>query len=606
MSLHLPTRSQGYPPVQLPSTRDVLAHVGLSADQVPHIGSSSSPPPTSRNGNTSSAYSNTSNPWLALARSRLVLLLAVIGCSLLALVSMRSKTVPAEVREPRRPVNSFEGLNEGLLNLLEPVTLRQFVLEPTTIEWRVPSSQEGPVSWSKAELLPTRAANLAAYHRDLADNPNISPTLINGEPVPRHKIRVFPRTIRLDDDVSYPEDGDLLFGMTTTVKRAMMMSELWTRWLLAPDAPSTDSTRAASSLRPACMILLSSQEDPDDIEDLKRMLKSRSLPCGVRTSTYERYEVRVLDMVPQFTAYAVELGRSFKWFIFNDDDTFWLDMRALRRMLAKYDPSTPLFVGATSESVNQLQQFGRMAFGGAGMLASAPLLHKMNNNWDECYKQFRQIFGGDEMLTRCAALAKGATKQTVTTEEKGLHQFDVPGDTTGMLQSGIPFLNLHHYLGGSWVHLFGYGSYLEDFAQIRLVNQAAAFLGGDNMFKRYVFGDGRWLLVLGYSITIFEEKLKKDMLREMEHTWYEGYRLSYEDRPSIPERRGDEGKPAKQTFYIDGVKVLSSTSAMFTYAQADAWYEHMASEDRVRIEVLWDGGMDDTQESHRHPRLYVR
>jgi hypothetical protein len=75
------------------------------------------------------------------------------------------------------------------------------------------------------------------------------------------------------------------------------------------------------------------------------------------------------------------------------------------------------------------------------------------------------------MITRCAALAKGATKQTVTTEEKGMHrtslpspcslpgvltrcvvtEFDVPGDTTGVLQSGIPFLTLHHYMGGSWV-----------------------------------------------------------------------------------------------------------------------------------------------------------
>ncbi|SCZ88893.1 BZ3501_MvSof-1269-A2-R1_C65g00367 [Microbotryum saponariae] len=506
---------------------------------------------------------------------KLVLLLAVIGCSLLALVSMRSKTVPAE---------------------------------------------EGPVSWSKAELLPTRAANsrltteiwqtIPTYHHS-----------DHGEPVPVIKFEYF--LARSGSMTMYRTPKTVIcFRMTTTVKRAMMMSELWTRWLLAPDAPSTDSTRAASSLRPACMILLSSQEDPDDIEDLKRMLKSRSCHVGFEQAVRE---VRGPGLGHGAAIHCIR--RRAWWFIFNDDDTFWLDMRALRRMLAKYDPSTPLFVGATSESVNQLQQFGRMAFGGAGMLASAPLLHKMNNNWDECYKQFRQIFGGDEMLTRCAALAKGATKQTVTTEERVyIVQFDVPGDTTGMLQSGIPFLNLHHYLGGSWVHLFGYGSYLEDFAQIRLVNQAAAFLGGDNMFKRYVFGDGRWLLVLGYSITIFEEKLKKDMLREwyvtdprhfnqplvcailtpdffflQEHTWYEGYRLSYEDRPSIPERRGDEGKPAKQTLHF-----LSSTSAMFTYAQADAWYEHMASEDRVRIEVLWDGGMDDTQESHRHPRLYVR
>lgn len=86
-----------------------------------------------------------------------------------------------------------------------------------------------------------------------------------------------------------------------------------------------------------------------------------------------------------------------------------------------------------------------MAFGGAGMLVSDPLMLEMYNIWDRCYEEFRHHFGGesfpapfarraegeltstsrltgDEMVTRCAAVAKGATKQTVTTEERGLHR----------------------------------------------------------------------------------------------------------------------------------------------------------------------------------------
>lgn len=35
-----------------------------------------------------------------------------------------------------------------------------------------------------------------------------------------------------------------------------------------------------------------------------------------------------------------------------------------------------------------------------------------------------------------------------------------------------------------------------------------------------------------------------------EHTWYEGYRLSYQDRPHIPERHDWDGLKVKQTFYI--------------------------------------------------------
>lgn len=126
----------------------------------------------------------------------------------------------------------------------------------------------------------------------------------------------------------------------------------------------------------------------------------------------------------------------------------------------------------------------------------------------------------------------------------------MPGDTTGVFQSGIPFINLHHYLGGAWVHLFGYGTYLSDMEQILLIQRAVTFLGGDNMFKRYSFGDGRWLLTMGYSLTYFESKILREDFALMEHTWYDGYRLSYDDRPVVPERHDAPGMSVKQTFYI--------------------------------------------------------
>lgn len=69
--------------------------------------------------------------------------------------------------------------------------------------------------------------------------------------------------------------------------------------------------------------------------------------------------------------------------------------------------------------------------------------------------------------------------------------------------------------GGEQVHLFGYGSYRTDFSQILLLRQVVEFLGGDNMFKRYIFGDGKWLLVQGYSITVFEQPLKRADLAKM-------------------------------------------------------------------------------------------
>ena len=110
-----------------------------------------------------------------------------------------------------------------------------------------------------------------------------------------------------------------------------------------------------------------------------------------------------------------------------------------------------------------------MAFGGAGMLVSRAMMSAMYSSWGECLERYRDLFGGDEMLTRCAATASGRTKQTVTTEERGLHrasssssslaladpdleadssrspraEFDIPGDSTGVMQGGIPMLSLH-------------------------------------------------------------------------------------------------------------------------------------------------------------------
>jgi len=45
---------------------------------------------------------------------------------------------------------------------------------------------------------------------------------------------------------------------------------------------------------------------------------------------------------------------------------------------------------------------------------------------------------------------------------------------------------------------------MTDMEQIRLIQRVVGFLGGDNMFKRYSFGDGKWLLTQGYSLTLFE------------------------------------------------------------------------------------------------------
>lgn len=97
-----------------------------------------------------------------------------------------------------------------------------------------------------------------------------------------------------------------------------------------------------------------------------------------------------------------------------------------------------------------------------------------------------------------------------TPAERLTAEFDIPGDATGVLQAGLPFYNLHHWGGGGWSYYFGQQWHREPFEQLLLLKRVSDFVGGDNMFKRFVFGEGRWLLTMGYSITLFDKPLSRD------------------------------------------------------------------------------------------------
>ncbi|KAM0752729.1 hypothetical protein T439DRAFT_323343 [Meredithblackwellia eburnea MCA 4105] len=478
-----------------------------------------------------------------------------------------------------------KGLKLELWKHLNQIHTKRVTINPTQRVYLTQPSMNDTVPWLNEDLFPKSPIKQNKNSWSFRKKPEPSdPTTTTTTVV--HTLDVLPRVVVVPTHA--PEPAKLVFGIVTTIERARVMSHLWDRWL-DPPPPSSSHQSGKEEGKPSCLVLFSPFESDEDVKQLEDEWKVRGVRCAVRKGKYPRYETRVLSLVVEFREYAEEIGKSFDWYIFNDDDTFWLDLSTLRRMLAGYDPTSDHFLGASTDNVLQLQRHGRMAFGGAGMLVSNSLGVKMHALGDECVEKFQHVFGGDEMVTRCAALAMGKTKETVTTEQKGLHQFDIPGDGTGLFQSGIPFLNLHHYLGGSWIHLFGYSHYLTEFDQILLIKKVVSFLGGDNLFKRYVFGGGKWLLVQGYSVTLFEEPLEKDMLRKMEHTWYKEHTLiDFPERPMIEERHDWDGKKVKQTFYIDDIKILSPKKALFTYVMADKWDENIPSEERVRFEVLWD------------------
>ena len=84
-----------------------------------------------------------------------------------------------------------------------------------------------------------------------------------------------------------------------------------------------------------------------------------------------------------------------------------------------------------------------------------------------------------------------------------LLELDLTGDSTGYFQSGIPFYTVHHLL--SWTRMSSF--HLSPEASAGLLTTVAQFLGGDLMFSRALYENGKVLMVHGYSVTVFDTEV---------------------------------------------------------------------------------------------------
>ena len=108
------------------------------------------------------------------------------------------------------------------------------------------------------------------------------------------------------------------------------------------------------------------------------------------------------------------------------------------------------------------------------------------------------------MLTHCASTATAIDgvsipPEKVFTDIVGLHrksakanaahvkglsschhaEVDIPGDGSGVFQSGIPFISIHHYTG--WLEIFPLWFCPDRIEALRRIQKAVDFLGGDNL-----------------------------------------------------------------------------------------------------------------------------
>ncbi|MCJ1436457.1 hypothetical protein MMC27_005836 [Xylographa pallens] len=189
-----------------------------------------------------------------------------------------------------------------------------------------------------------------------------------------------------------------------------------------------------------------------------------------------------------------------QWAGLVDDDTFFLSASALVARLATHDHTEEQYIGGLTEDFRQVGYFGYMAYGGAGIFLSTPLLAHLNAVYPECRHRYRHLDNGDGRLAQC--IYRHTT--TKLTPEPDLHQLDLHGDPSGFFEAGRRQpLSIHH-----WRHWYP--------IDVVALSAVAAVCGDAGLLKRWRFADG-WYLTNGYSVVRYAAAEVDDVAMEL--TW---------------------------------------------------------------------------------------
>lgn len=302
---------------------------------------------------------------------------------------------------------------------------------------------------------------------------------------------------------SPPADAShIMFGVATTGERLNESLDAFAHW-----AGNTNTT------------IIAVLESDRKMSKLKLPEKAKRLGINLTIiQSGEGYLDRYFSLVRVIYE---NRDKTTQWAGIIDDDTFFPSMSNLVTRLSKYDANEPHYIGGVSEDSRQLPAWGYIAYGGAGIFLSMPLVQRIDEVYDEC-NTVKQT--GDLRIAKC--IYHHTT--TKLTWEHGLYQLDLRHDVSGFFESDRPLpLSLHHWK--SWFEV--------DMIPLSAVSSVC---DDTCMLHRMNFTDG-WLLVNGYSIVKYS-KPQDDAFR-METTWHDS--KGHEDRfmhALGPFRPKDEGK----------------------------------------------------------------
>lgn len=268
-------------------------------------------------------------------------------------------------------------------------------------------------------------------------------------------------------------------------------------------------------------IIFFEEEDFLKREYLKEYLETNEVSCQIQTTNIQRYEERYFQLIQFGLNYIIKQNKTFQWFAIGDDDTIWF-INNLLNTLKQYNSSKFIYLGNISDRNQSVYHHGDFyAYGGAGILLTKPLVLLISQYSSRCLKQFKNSFGGDEIIGKCITKLLNIS----LTKNKYFHQIDHEDDIHGLLQSGINGLVTLHHIFSLW-EPFPSEHFIYEKDIINIIYIAYQIYQQDflkTFFKINFQKNQTLLLTIGYSFTLFNSILSIEQLNKVEMTWKNSY-----------------------------------------------------------------------------------
>ncbi|OPB43388.1 GT31 b-glycosyltransferase [Trichoderma guizhouense] len=361
-----------------------------------------------------------------------------------------------------------------------------------------------------------------------------------------------PITLQVAEPYPVADLSKVIVGVATTLSRLQDSVSQFSHWM---------SGTGALFLA----IVVDESATDDDLDSLESMYANYDMsltairPWNCSFDVNEQHFAIIRDLVDYAT-------HDTQWAVIIDDDTFFPSPYSITQLLANYDPNVPTYIGGLTESPGAVEYFGVMAYGGAGVFMSMPLMQQLDSHVEDCLTE-SLTREGDGLLSGCIH----NYTQTELTAIPGLYQLDMRGDMSGFYESGVFPLSLHHWK--SWHQ-----------APVDKMAKIADFCG-DCFLQRWRF-DGDTVLANGYSISVYQDGISQADMDLIEGTWEAA--MNYEGTMGKMRDKTEEGKK-KSYRLIDAEEVDGNLRQVFLYhGVADLDYDGEEEAMDEVVEIWWE------------------